>query len=34
MAPLQGLNGWQWIFIMQGVVCYSSGVLQRQSNSS
>jgi hypothetical protein len=21
MAPLQGLNGWQWIFIMQGVVC-------------
>ncbi|KAJ0416322.1 major facilitator superfamily domain-containing protein [Aspergillus carlsbadensis] len=26
MAPLQGLNGWQWIFIMQGVLTFIVGI--------
>ncbi|OJJ54955.1 hypothetical protein ASPSYDRAFT_34775 [Aspergillus sydowii CBS 593.65] len=27
MAPLQGLNGWQWIFIMQAVLTFIIGIL-------
>ncbi|KAL3454967.1 major facilitator superfamily domain-containing protein [Aspergillus heterothallicus] len=27
MAPLQGLGGWQWIFIMQGVLTFIVGIL-------
>ncbi|KAL3473212.1 major facilitator superfamily domain-containing protein [Aspergillus californicus] len=27
MKPLQGLNGWQWIFIMQGVLTFIIGIL-------
>ncbi|KAL4919206.1 major facilitator superfamily domain-containing protein [Aspergillus aurantiobrunneus] len=27
MTPLQGLNGWQWIFIMQGVLTFIIGIL-------
>ncbi|KAL2803131.1 major facilitator superfamily domain-containing protein [Aspergillus granulosus] len=27
MAPLQGLNGWQWIFIMQGILTFIVGIL-------
>ncbi|KAL2848419.1 major facilitator superfamily domain-containing protein [Aspergillus pseudoustus] len=27
MAPLQGLGGWQWIFIMQGVLTFIIGIL-------
>ncbi|KAL4783270.1 major facilitator superfamily domain-containing protein [Aspergillus varians] len=27
MAPLQGLHGWQWIFIMQAVLTFCIGIL-------
>ncbi|KAL5337395.1 major facilitator superfamily domain-containing protein [Aspergillus crustosus] len=27
MTPLQGLGGWQWIFIMQGVLTFIIGIL-------
>lgn len=27
MKPLQGLNGWQWIFIMQAVLTFIIGIL-------
>ncbi|KAL4975307.1 major facilitator superfamily domain-containing protein [Aspergillus desertorum] len=27
MAPLQGLSGWQWIFVMQGMLTFFVGIL-------